>query len=153
MAKTKTDKMTMDLIKEVQRRKNEIANIGRAEYCTNATFSATGQLGGVGTINLNVENNLTNLIMMAACVIEKESMYQQAASRLGIETPPPFTWLGFSTNDWLHDIKVRVDKVQVMTKRKELETLEIRLNAVVSPELRAQMELEAIKELLEGKPT
>ena len=57
---------------------------------------------------------------------------------------PPFEWTGFPVKDWLEDIKTRIDKLQIQSKKAKLETLEKRLNKIVSPELRAQMELDAI---------
>ena len=53
-------------------------------------------------------------------------------------------WNGFSVNDWIDDIKTRINKVQIASKKVKLEHLESRLNAIISPELRAEMELEAI---------
>ena len=63
---------------------------------------------------------------------------------LGVEGTPEFTWSSFTVQQWLDDIKARINKVQIATKKKALEHLETRLNAVISPELRAEMELEAI---------
>jgi hypothetical protein len=42
-----------------------------------------------------------------------------------------------------------VNQISVQEKRKELAELESRLNAIISPELKSQMELEAIAELLD----
>jgi hypothetical protein len=66
---------------------------------------------------------------------------------LGVEYN--FTWLGFSVDEWKEDFQTRVNQISVQEKRKELAELESRLNAIISPELKAQMELEAIAELLD----
>lgn len=42
----------------------------------------------------------------------------------------------------------RIDKIEITMKKKELELLEDRINKLISPELRAQMELEEIKKSL-----
>jgi len=47
------------------------------------------------------------------------------------------------------DVKTRIGKVSIHKKKRQLEALETRLEKIVSPELRAEMELQAIKELLE----
>jgi len=47
------------------------------------------------------------------------------------------------------DVKTRIGKVSIDKKKRQLEALETRLEKIVSPELRAEMELQAIKELLE----
>lgn len=42
-----------------------------------------------------------------------------------------------------------MDKIQIQDKRKKLEKLESRLEKIITPELRAKMELEAITAELE----
>jgi hypothetical protein len=63
---------------------------------------------------------------------------------VGVENPPAFAWGNSSVADWLDDIRTRIGKIQIGEKRKKLEALEERLNKVISPELRAKMELDAI---------
>ena len=67
-----------------------------------------------------------------------------------LETNVKFDWLGFSLEAWISDIKTRVNKIDISKKRDELEKLETRLNSLISPELRNQMELEEITALLKG---
>jgi len=67
---------------------------------------------------------------------------------LGVESPEKFTWGGYPVADWIDDIKLRIAKIRIETKKKRLELLESRLAAVISPELKAQMELEAIEQEL-----
>jgi hypothetical protein len=52
-------------------------------------------------------------------------------------------------DEWKEDFQTRVNQISVQEKRKELAELESRLNAIISPELKAQMELDAIAKLLE----
>ena len=59
-----------------------------------------------------------------------------------------FKWLGFTFDQWKADIKTRIDKIQISKKKKELEELEVRLDKLISPELKQQMELEEITKLL-----
>lgn len=138
----KTDKKTLDLIAEVNRQKAEIAKADRPNWRTNCSFSYTE--GSSNAVNLQVESNVKNLILIAAFLTEKAANYKAAAATLGVDNPPDFTWSNFSLQDWLEDLKTRLTKIQIATKRKKLETLEERLNKVISPELRAQMELDAI---------
>ena len=84
------------------------------------------------------------MISIAAFLKEREKSYKETAELLGVEGTPEFTWSSFTVQQWLDDIKARINKVQIATKKKALEHLETRLNAVISPELRAEMELEAI---------
>ena len=147
MAK-KTDNKTLELIKEVNRRKAEIAQADKPNWKTNCSFSFVEGSSSSGAINLHVESNVQTLIKIAAFLINKYDEYRRAVNVLGVIDAPNLTWNGFSIEDWTEDVKSRINKVQIASKRKALEVLESRLNAVISPELRAEMELQAIAEAL-----
>lgn len=142
--KQTSDQLTLNLINEVKIRKAEIAKIlAKPSYITNCTFSYNeGTLNGA--INIHVENDVRKLVSIGAFLKGQASHYEETAKELGVEEAPKFTWGGFSVDEWLADLKTRLSKVQVAKKQKKLEALEARLNAIISPELRAQMELEAI---------
>lgn len=144
MAK-KTDQKTLDLIKEVKKQKAEIAKLERPNWKTNCNFSYS-EANLNGAVNLHVQNNVKELICIAAFLCDKERSYNEAVNQLGlgVENAPQFTWMSFTVADWIEDIKTRIAKIQIATKKKKLELLESRLNAIISPELRAEMELEAI---------
>ena len=147
MAKTKTDTKTLELIQEVKRQKKDIAKAERPSWTTNCSFSYNENGGNASfrrAVNLHVESNIHNLICIASFLRDKLKSYNETAAELGVEAPD-FTWQGFSVNDWLEDIKLRINKVQIASKKKKLEALEERLNKIISPELRAEMELEAIQ--------
>jgi len=141
-----TDSVTLKLINEVNKQKEEISKAERPSWATHCSFSYTEQPGNA--TNIHVESNVRNLICMAAFLKEKEKSYDEAAALLGIENAPPFTWGGFSVADWISDFKLRIGKIQIASKKKKLESLEARLNAIISPELRRQMEIEAIEKEL-----
>lgn len=146
MAKQKkadTDQTTLTLINEVKTRKAEIARSERPTYKTTCAFSYDEGKAG-SAVNLQVEANVGKLIQIAAFLIQREQAYADAAQRLAVESPPAFEWGGYPVSDWFNDIRTRIGKIQIGEKRKKLEALEARLNAIISPELRAKMELEAI---------
>ena len=139
----KTDKKTLELIAQVKQQKAEIAKAEKPSYKTNCSFSyVEGKMNDA--INIHVEANVKNLICIAAFLQEREKSYAEAAKALGVEAPPEFNWNGFTVKDWTDDLKMRITKVQIGAKRKKLEALEERLNKIISPELRAELELEAI---------
>lgn len=142
MAK-KMDEKTLSLIKEVNKRKAEIASLERPNWKTNCSFSYIEDKI-VYPINIHVESSVMKLVSMAGFLVERKNAYKEAEKFLGLEAPE-FSWMGFSVEDWISDIKTRIDKIQIADKRKKLDTLESRLNQIVSPELRAKLELEAIE--------
>lgn len=147
MAKA-TDEKTLALIKEVQRRKEEIKKLeARWTPNTNCSFSfVEGQASG--TVNLRTVTSLPTLISIVSFLMDRENSYNTAAKVLGVDEVPDFKWGGFTVKEWTEDVKTRVGKVQLDKKKRQLEALESRLEKIVSPELRAEMELQAIEELL-----
>jgi hypothetical protein len=91
--------------------------------------------------------DVRKIVEMYAFIMDRKDKSESAAKDLGVEYN--FTWLGFSVDEWKEDFQTRVNQISVQEKRKELAELESRLNAIISPELKAQMELEAIAELLD----
>ncbi len=138
-----TDQQTLDLMALVAKQKAEIAKAERPNWKTNCSFSYV-EGKAVDTISLHVESDVRKLILIAAFLQDKEVSYKRAAADLGIEAPPEFTWGNSSVADWVDDLKTRIAKIQIGAKKKKLETLESRLNLIISPELRAKLELEAI---------
>ena len=139
------DQKILDLIKEVNRQKAEIAKAEKPNWKTSCVFSYSNIERAGDVTNLHVEADVRKLIHIAAYLQDKEAGYHRASISLVVDSPPPFEWQGFSLADWLEDLKSRIGKVQIGAKRKKLETLEARLNAIVSPELRRTLELEAIE--------
>ena len=137
-----TDERTLALIQEVTRRKQEIARLERPQWKTNCSFVFSED--GTQPINLHVESDVRKLVRMAAFIFSRAEAYGLAANLLGVDAPD-FQIQGYSSEDWISDIKDRIAKIQIATKRKQLEALETRLNGLISPELRAQLELQAIE--------
>lgn len=141
MAKN-TDQVVVKLIEEVTKRKAEIKSLERPSYKTNMAFSEReGELKD--TVNLNVESSVAKLVSIAGFILAKELAFETAIEKLGLERIA-FRWNGFSSEHWLADIQTRIAKINVSTKRKKLEELEARLDKIISPELKAQMELDSI---------
>jgi len=140
--KVTTDQKTLALIEDVKNRKKEISQLERPNWLTNCTFSCVeGKLSD--SINLHVESNIKNLIGCASYLRDKERSYNETVIALGIEASA-FIWNGFSVSDWCEDIKTRINKIQIESKKKKLEVLESRLSAIISPELKAELELQSI---------
>jgi hypothetical protein len=144
----KTDKKTLELIKLVRTQKADIEKAEKPSWKTNRMFSYIE--GSSNVVNLAVESNVTKLISYVSFLISQELAYSEAAKRLNVENPPPFTWGGYPLSEWLEDVKLRIAKLQIAAKRAKLEALENRLNTIISPELKAELELEAIQAELGG---
>lgn len=96
---------------------------------TNITTASEGQIVRMTTELLTVKNNL-----------------EDANKLLG--TNQELKIDGYTFDEWLQDFKKRIATIQFNSKKAELNLLESRLDAIVSPEQRRLMELEEITKSL-----
>ena len=139
-----TDKQVQELFKIVQQRKQEIAKAEKPNWITNCSFGYDKDSSQ--RYNIQTMSNVDDLISILAFLMDKESSFNQAAKELDVDNK--FTWMNYSVEDWKSDIHTRINKIQISKKKNELETLEGRLDKLISPELKAEMELAEISKLL-----
>ena len=144
--KKTTDELVKELFDSVQEKKLAIEKAERPCWETrgNLGYSANS---AHDRVNVQTVTDVRKIVEMYAFLIDRKEKSENAAKDLGVDYK--FTWLGFSVNEWKNDFQTRVNQISIQEKRKELSEIESRLNAIISPELKAQMELEAISKLLE----
>ena len=143
--KKTNDEQVRELFKVVQAKKVEIEKLEKPCWETSCEFGFSIN-SGHDRIKLSTVTDTRKLVEIMAFLIDRKEKSEKAAEELGVKYD--FTWLGFTVDEWKNDLKTRVNQISIQQKRKELSELESRLNAIISPELRAEMELEAIKEAL-----
>ena len=141
-----TDEKVKELFDLVQSKKLAIEKAERPCWKTSGNFGYSANSAHDRT-SIPTVTDVRKLVEMYAFLMERRDKSESASKELGVEYN--FTWLGFSVDEWKEDFQTRVNQISVQEKRKELAELESRLNAIISPELKAQMELEAIAELLD----
>lgn len=82
------------------------------------------------------------LLLIAGTLILKEDAYIKGAEALEVKST--FKWLGYSVEDWMTDLKLRMNKLELSTKKAELARLEKKLNLILPESLRVQIELDEI---------
>lgn len=128
----------------VQLKREEIAKAERPNWLTNCTF---GYDETSKRINIQVTNDVIVLAKILAFLYGKEGDFSKACTELGVADE--FKWMGYTTDEWAEDLKTRVNKIQITKKKRDLELIEGKLDKLISPEMKAQMELDEItKELL-----
>lgn len=138
------DKLVQELTKIVNEKKAAIAKAERPNWNTNCAFRHSKD--SAASVNLQACGNVEDLVNILGFLCEKRNAFNEAQKIIG--TNLEFKWFGFTFDEWAEDIKTRIDKIEITMKKKELEMLEERLNKLISPELRAQMELEEIRKSL-----
>jgi len=141
-----TDERVKELFDSVQEKKLAIEKAERPCWKTSGTFGFSAN-SAHDRAQIATLTDIRKIIEMYAFLIERKEKSVLAAKELGVTYN--FTWLGHSVEEWKEDFQTRVNQISIQEKRKELAEIESRLNSIISPELKAQMELEAISKLLD----
>lgn len=141
---TETDKVVQELFKVVQDKKAAIAKAEKPNWMTNCAFRYSKDSSS--STNLQACGDIEELINIMGVLCGHKRNFDEAQKILG--TDVQFKWFNFSFEDWASDIKTRIDKIQINAKKKELEMLEARLDKLISPELKANLELAEIQKML-----
>jgi hypothetical protein len=133
-------KQVQILFDVVQTKKAEISKAEKPVWQTNCSFGYDKVSSA--RINLRTVNDVNELVNILAFIIGKERDFIDATKIIDVDVK--FEWFGFGKDDWANDIKARVSQIQLVNKKKQLEEYEVRLNRLVSKEVRDQMELAEI---------
>lgn len=136
-----SDAKIKELFNIVQTKKAEIEKAERPNWRTNCLLTLNDKKN-----NIQVISDVSELVHLASELMMKSSYVLAANHKFG--TKVEFSHGGFSLEDWLSDIGTRITKIQITAKKKELVTMESKLNSLLSPEAKAQMELDAIEAML-----
>ena len=139
------DDKIVELIKVVEKQKEEVAETeknSKRGWKTNCSLSIVGFPQPLNLQTASIEQ----VVKAYGILLTLTNNIESAARDLSVSTQN--TYEGFSVSDWVEDFKKRVAMIELKAKKDKLNTLETRLNGIVSPEIRRQMELETImKEL------
>lgn len=144
--KKTTDEKVKELFQTVQEKKLAIEKAERPCWKTSGNFGFTANSAHDRT-NVFTITDVRKLVEMLSFLNERKEKSEGAAQELGVTYS--FTWLGFTVDEWKSDFQTRVNQISIQEKRKELAEIEARLNAIISPELKAEMELEAISKIMD----
>src|SRR5690606_32029610 len=115
------------------------------KWKTKCTFSYTG-VPSNESVNLHVLSNVNTLIGIYSFLLVQDRAFKDACKELSVDAE--FQWQGHSLDAWTHDIKTRIDQIMVIENQKKLDSLQKRLDVLISPELRAKLEIEQIQKEL-----
>ena len=146
MTKVKTtDELVKELFDSVQTKKLAIEKAEKPCWQTNCMFAYTAD-SAHDRKDIRILVDIRKIVDMLAFLIDRKEKSEKSAQELGVSYS--FKWLGFSFEEWKSDFQTRVNQILIQEKRKEFAEIEARLNTIISPELKAKMELDAITELL-----
>lgn len=147
MAKTTTDDAVMELLVLVGRKKEEIKRAKkRPAWKTNLSIGKEEPGSAAGRVNIMTRTDPNEIVDWYVFLDQKEAGIEIAAKELGL--PVDLTWLGYPIADWKEDLRSRATQLSVDIKKKEIEALDKRVNKLVSPDQRREMELKALQQIL-----
>lgn len=141
-----TDKAVLDLLQKVKQKKEEIAKASKKPvWKTNCTIGYDPE--NANRINIMTVRDVQKLADIYAFLLQREQYIEKAYKELSINDDL-LVYMGYSIDDWKNDLRARVNQLSVEQKKKELDELDRRINSLVSPEQRREMELAELQKVL-----
>lgn len=122
---------TVDVIKVLEEKITNMKKISETPYKT------TGVITGFSDIKS--ETNISTLIKAYSSVSNREKAYDQSAIDLGLKTYPKFTDGGGGSEEWRHDIKLRIAIIQQREEEEKLIGYKERMSKFLSEQDQKEM--------------
>ena len=140
------DKLVDELIAKVAAKEKEIGKI--EGYTPKTNMVLPNDVRGTQGTNLNTVGKVEELISLLAELKVRKDAFAAIVKEVGLKVP--FTWGGKSYAAWESDIKQLINKLSLQQKKKSLAALRSRLDNLLSPEQKRQMEIAKISAELDG---
>jgi hypothetical protein len=138
------DKQVLDLMEKVKKQRKELDAINRPQWKTSCSLALPGT---DGRLNLHIVKDLAQLAVARQFLLEHRVAMENASKVWDLDVPQK--WQKYDIADWLADIDLRVQVLQVKTKQEKFDKLTKRLDTLLTPEQKRTMELEIIAKELE----
>lgn len=141
---TQIDEQIASMFAKVNERKATCKELRRQialNWKTNCSFTV---FGGQASMPVHIQTASVEMIEVVAtslCLIIQGRT--AAEDQLGVKMSTP-NIQGYVADDWFSDLKKRLASINIREEEKALEALEARLNGVLSPEARRQLEVAAL---------
>lgn len=125
--------------------KNQRAEVEKTEKETKKSWKTTCTIRVASRseqINLQTANEATIQQVLADLLIHRDYS-AKAAHLLGLDGNEEYA--GFKYDDWLEDCQKRIAVLKIKEKKAKLDIIEKRIDGIVSPEKRREMEFENLR--------
>ena len=126
----------LELKNKIEDKRSNIKELKRFNHITNCILILRGE-----SYNLNVQDKqqLINLL------VELNSLY---LSYKNLDIEDEYLLNGFNLEDWISDIKQKIDIINIKAETKKLNDLETKLNNMLSKDKKTEMELNDIENMI-----
>ncbi len=145
------DTKIMDMLSLVKQKKADLEKTKQlinSGWKTNCSISLNPEKTSPKNIAVLKKQEIVDVL---AFVLQTSEFIQKAEQELGFPVTKNASMTkvqGYTVSDWVTDCKKRIASLDIKEKEAELEALEMRVNAIVSPEIRRQMEITALEQEL-----
>lgn len=142
------DSKIRELISELSKRQQDVKQAEREsqqKWQTNCSF--TGIFSKPRPINLQTASPEGLKAVVRELIVIRNAELESSAI---LEQPADYSVDGYSIDAWLADCKKRAAIQNLREKQNKLEQLQTRLDSIISPEQKRQMELDAITREIDG---
>lgn len=147
VVKPTMEEVINSLFDKVDAKRAQVQLAEKPSYVTGGQFRYSQDSPG-GMIDISTVREERKLVEIGAFLIERAKAYAAAAEKLGCNVE--FSWFRFSVDEWMKDLKTRVDSLQVNKLRIELDVMEAKLNAIMPEDMRKAKELEKLLATMEN---
>jgi hypothetical protein len=130
------DKKIMELKKQIAEKKTKLEGINRFVPITNCSVEIDGQRYNIQVLQ---KEQLIHLMV-------RVNLYRMSAKDL--ELTEEFNISGYKPEDWITDLKARLDILSKKDEERKLKAMEEKLDRLLSDEKKTELELDEIESLL-----
>jgi len=143
MEKSKIDQAVMKLLEKIKEKESKL-NLPkkRTQWKTNCTLKHEEHK----TTNIQTIRDFSVLIDICAALLLVKKNTKEASETLGLVFKNDY--LGYPIDDWIYDLKTRVNMLKLEEEKKEIKRLNDRINNLVSEDQRRELELKEIENIL-----
>lgn len=144
--KTKNDTRIKEMLSKIKVQIDEhLKNKPKTSYSTNGIFKDKSSIDAI--ININAITDIKIFISIVANLLEKNEYYKKSVELLAIKADD-IKIDGYTVDEWISDIKQRIDTINWTAKRKQLQDAHEKLNCLISEEAKTSLELDSISAIL-----
>lgn len=135
------DERVVKLMAEVKSRRAKVAKLQKPSWLTSCSL----ELPGRDRLNIQVCTDLYHLSFAAGILMNIVQTTQAGEEALGLKLKSPIMWQNYPIDDWISDIRLRVQVIQIKSEQDKLAALEEKLKTVTSEDQRREMALDEIE--------
>lgn len=135
------DTKVTEMLKQIQVKKQDLEKsevVLKQSWKTNCSIN-------LNNVNYNIQTLKEDSVIQLMSDLLKEQFFKQKALEL-LERDDMIKVSNFTMEDWIFDLKKRLTTISLKKQKEQLEKMEEKLNSLVSPEKKREMEIQLLSD-------